>query len=492
MVHGVKCHFTGAPVCSILKSVNKCKGCPVRPPMGERYRVVKDLTVGKPETVLWKFSLPMFVSVIFQQLYNIADSVVAGRFAGEDALAAVGASYPITMIFMAIAVGSNIGCSVVISQLFGAKRYGEMKTAVSTTLIASFVLSAFLTVLGLLISGPLMAMIQTPSNIFEDGALYLRIYIGGFLFLFLYNICTGIFQSLGDSRTPLYFLIGSSVGNVLLDIWFVAGFRWGVAGVAWATFLAQGVACILAFITLLLRLRSVGEGEKGQRFSLPMLGKISRIAVPSILQQSFISIGNIFIQGLVNSYGSSVIAGYSAAIKLNTFSITSFTTLANGLSSFTAQNIGAGQYERVKKGFRAGLIMAGVVAVPFILLFFGLSGTMVRIFLEDPSKEALETGVEFLRVVAPFYLVIAVKLTADGILRGGGAMAQFMTSTFTDLVLRVALAFVLAIWFGTLGIWLSWPIGWAVSMVLSLVFYRQGKWRGKTLEERELAEELQA
>lgn len=224
--------------------------------------MVKDLTVGKPDEVLWKFSIPMFISVIFQQMYNIADSVIAGKFAGEDALAAVGASYPITMIFMAIAVGSNIGCSVVISQLFGAKRYEKMKTAIYTTLISSVVLSAVLTILGLFGTDSLMRMIQTPENIFKDGALYLEIYIGGFLFLFLYNICTGIFQSLGDSRTPLYFLIGSSIGNVVLDTWFVAGFHWGVAGVAWATFLAQGIACVLAFFTLLLRLRNIKTEKK--------------------------------------------------------------------------------------------------------------------------------------------------------------------------------------------------------------------------------------
>ena len=197
--------------------------------------MVKDLTVGKPSSVLWRFSIPMFVSVIFQQMYNIADSVVAGKFAGEAALAAVGASYPITMIFMAVAVGSNIGCAVVISQLFGAKRWKEMKTAIYTTLIACIALSLGLMALGFLFCRPVMNLIQTPADIFSDGALYLRIYIGGFLFLYLYNVCTGIFTSLGDSRTPLYFLIGSSLGNILLDMIFVIVFHWGVAGVAWAT-----------------------------------------------------------------------------------------------------------------------------------------------------------------------------------------------------------------------------------------------------------------
>lgn len=437
----------------------------------------QNLTVGKPETVLWRFSLPMFGSVVFQQLYNIADSVIAGKFAGEDALAAVGASYPITMIFMAVALGSNIGCSVVISQLFGAGRHREMKTAVSTTLLASLVLSGVLTVAGLLGSAGLMRLIQTPDNIFADGALYLRIYIGGFLFLFLYNICTGIFTSLGDSKTPLYFLIGSSLGNVALDWLFVAVFHWGVAGVAWATFIAQGIACVLAFWALLRRLAAI-EAGRYPLFSGRMLGQVCRIALPSILQQSFISVGNIFIQGMVNGYGSSVIAGYSAAIKLNTFTITSFTTLANGISSFTAQNIGAGQIDRVKRGFKAGLMLAACVMVPFVVAYFGFSGGMIRIFLDDTGTAAVQTGVTFLKIVSPFYAVVGIKLMADGVLRGAGAMKEFMAATFTDLILRVVLSYVFSTGgLGATGIWLSWPVGWTVATVFSLFFYLRGSWQ---------------
>ncbi len=430
---------------------------------------MKDLTEGTPEKVLWKFSIPMFISVIFQQLYNIADSVIAGKFAGEDALAAVGASYPITMIFMAIAVGSNIGCSVVISSLFGAKKYKEMKTAVSTTLLTAFLLSAVLTVLGLAGTRALMAMIQTPENIFDAGALYLGIYIGGFVFLFLYNVATGIFSALGDSKTPLYFLMASSIGNILLDYLFVAKYGWGVAGVAWATFIAQGIAGVLALLTMARRLSGLKTEGKAPLFSWQMLRRISLIAVPSIFQQSFISIGNIFIQGLVNSFGSSVIAGYSAAIKLNTFAITSFTTLGNGISNFTAQNMGAGKKER--EGFRAGIRMAMLTVVPFFAAFFLAGETMIRLFMKEGSTVALETGILFLRVISPFYFVVATKLMADGVLRGAGFMKQFMAATFVDLILRVILAFCLAGRFGSLGIWMSWPIGWIVAAVLSIVFY---------------------
>ncbi len=433
-------------------------------------RYLKDLTEGKPLRVLWNFSIPMFISVIFQQLYNIADSVIAGKFAGEDALAAVGASYPITMIFMAIAIGSNIGCAVVISQLYGAKQYGKMKTAILTTLLSSAVLSLLLTGLGLAGTRGLMDMIHTPANIFEEGAVYLRIYIAGFLFLYLYNVGTGVFTSLGDSKTPLYFLIGSSLGNIVLDYLFVAVFQWGVPGVAWATFLAQGVACVLALLTLYWKIRQIQTGEKTLFFSFEMLKKISAIAVPSILQQSFVSVGNIFIQSLINGFGSSVIAGYSAAIKLNTFAITSFTTLGNGISSFTAQNLGAGKLGRIRDGLFAGIRIGVLVALPFVFCFFGIGKSMMGLFLEDGSVEAMQTGVEFLRIVSPFYLVISMKLAADGVLRGTGKMKMFMVSTFTDLILRVILAYLFAYFGGVTEIWLSWPIGWTIAMVLSVGF----------------------
>lgn len=437
--------------------------------------MVKDLTEGSPRRVLWQFTIPMFVSVVFQQLYNIADSIIAGQSAGEDALAAVGASYPVTMIFMAIAVGSNIGCSVVISNLFGAKKYKEMKTAVYTTLVTAFVLSVVLTVAGLLGTGGLMAVIRTPENIFADGALYLGIYIGGFTFLFLYNVATGIFSALGDSKTPLYFLIASSLGNILLDYIFVAVCGWGVAGVAWATFAAQGIACVLALFTMKKRLDGVKTEGGSEFFSWEMLRRIGQIAVPSILQQSFVSVGNIFIQGLVNSYGSSVIAGYSAAVKLNTFAITSFTTLGNGISNFTAQNLGAGKGERVREGFRAGIQMAVIVVAVFFAAFFLNRERMVRLFMGEESTMALSTGMVFLEIVSPFYIIISVKLLADGVLRGAGAMRQFMASTFTDLVLRVVLAFLLSGVSGSIGIWLSWPVGWGVAAVMSVVFYRKLK-----------------
>ena len=426
----------------------------------------------------------MFISVVFQQLYNIADSAIAGRFAGEDALAAVGASYPITMIFMAIAIGCNVGCAVVISSYFGAGDIRRMKTAISTTLIASTVLAVALTIFGLLTSSYLMQMMNTPHNIFDAGDIYLKIYIGGMVFLFCYNVATGIFTALGDSKTPLYFLIGSSVGNVALDYLFVAVFHFGVSGVGWATFLAQGIAGILAVITLLRRVAKLPTGHgKVMLYSKSMLRRIAKIAVPSILQQSFVSVGNIFIQSLVNSFGSAVIAGYSAAIKLNTFTITSFSTLGNALSSFSAQNIGAAKIDRVRKGFRAGTMLAWIIAVPFFVLFFFFGNEMLRIFMENPTGGAMKAGMAFLKIVSPFYFIISLKLLADGLLRGSSAMIGFMVSTFTDLILRVILAYVFAGLFGSTVIWMSWPVGWSISAIISLLFYRY-TWKQLSAERR--------
>lgn len=442
--------------------------------------MVKDMTVGKPDKILWSFSMPLLFSVVFQQLYSIVDSVVAGKFVGVDALAAVGASYPITMIFIAVATGANIGSSVVISQYFGAKDYRSMKTAVYTSILAVIGVALILTVGGAIACDWLMRMLDTPANVFADSALYLRIYIWGLLFLFLYNICTGVFTALGDSRTPLYFLIASSVGNMIMDVVFVCAFHMGVAGVAWATFLCQGIAAVLAAITLLIRLRTVKTEGNYPVFSLTMLGRISMIAVPSILQQSFISIGNLFIQRLVNGYGSVVMASYSAAIKLNTFVITSFTTLANGLSSFTAQNIGAGLPGRVREGFKAGLKMIFIVSIPFIVVYFGFSSAAMKFFLssKEDISAVLKEGTLFLRIVSPFYLVISVKLMADGVLRGAGSMKSFMVATFSDLILRVLLSYVLAkgVGLGSVGIWLSWPIGWIIGTAISAGYYKAGVW----------------
>ena len=437
----------------------------------------KDLTVGKPEKVLWQFCLPLFGSIIFQQLYNIADSFVAGRFISENALAAVGNSYEITLIFIAFAFGCNIACSVVAALFFGAKQYEDMKTAVYTALIASGAVCLLLMVVGIVWSDSLLQLIKTPAEVFADSKLYLDIYIYGLPFVFFYNVATGIFSALGDSKTPFIFLACSSTANIAVDILFVTAFRMGVAGVAWATFLCQGISCVLALVVVFRRFGKIQTTGNVALFSWRHLSRFAVIAIPSILQQSFISVGNIIIQSVINGFGPAVMAGYSAAVKLNNMIITSLTTLGNGISNYTAQNLGACKYDRIKSGFRAGLKLVWTLCVPLVLLYVFATRPLLHIFLDSTSDQALSAGAAFLHIVAPFYFIAAAKLVADGVLRGAGRMKRFMISTFTDLTLRVVLAEILSrTALASTGIWLSWPIGWIVATVLSVTFYATIRW----------------
>lgn len=440
----------------------------------------KDLTVGKPEQILWRFCLPLFGSIVFQQLYNIADSLVAGKFIGENALAAVGNSYEITLIFIAFAFGCNMGCSVVVSQLFGGKKFGDMKSAVTTSCIFSGAICVFLMCIGILGGDWLLHLMNTPEELFGDSKLYLDIYIWGLPFVFFYNIATGIFSALGDSKTPFIFLAISSLSNIAVDILFVTAFQMGVAGVAWATFLCQGVSCVLAILVVYRRLKKIEVHEKHVIFSVPLMKSFLVVAVPSILQQSFVSVGNIIIQSVINTFGAGVMAGYSAGVKLNNLVITAFTTLGNGISNYTGQNIGANKPLRVKSGLRAGVKLVWLLSLPLFLLYFFGAKLVLSLFLDEPSALAIESGVYYLRILSPFYFVISAKLVVDGILRGAKMMKSFMIATFLDLILRVVFAEVLSqTALGYIGIWCAWPFGWTAALVSSLLLYRRGPWNAK-------------
>ncbi|MGN0989440.1 MAG: MATE family efflux transporter [Eubacteriales bacterium] len=438
----------------------------------------KDLTAGKPSSVLWKFCLPLFGSIVFQQMYNIADSFVAGRFIGNDALASVGNAYEITLLFIAFAFGCNIGVSLIVARFFGAKEYENVKTTVYTTFIASGVLCVALMAVGVIFCDGLLDIINTPAALKADSKLYLDIYILGLPFVFYYNISTGIFSALGDSRTPFVFLACSSVANIGADILLVTAFNMGVAGVAWATFICQGVSCVLAVLFVFSHMRKIETSGEVKRFSWPILKQIAVVAIPSILQQSFVSVGNIVIQSAINSFGSAVMAGYSAAVKLNNLVTTSIITVCNGISNFTSQNLGAKKLDRIKAGFSAGLNIVWAIALPIMVLYLFFGRYLVMAFLTDYSDSALQTGIDFLRVVSPFYPVVCLKIVSDAILRGTGKMQYFMITTFTDLLIRVILAFVLSSAMASVfGIWISWPVGWCVSAAMSVGFYLAGVWK---------------
>lgn len=417
-------------------------------------------------------------SVAFQQFYSIMDGIIAGRCINADALAAVGASYPITMIFTAIAIGLNSGGMVLCSQKFGARKMDEFKTAAYTSMITALLLGMMAMVVGLIICNPMMTLLNTPADIYAQSAAYLRIYCVGLLFVFLYNICNGIFSSMGDSMTPFLLLVVSSVSNIVLDILFVVGFHMGVASVALATLIAQAVGGVLAIAILLRRLRKM-QSESAQLFSAEMFRKVVLVSIPSILQQSFVSVCNLFIQRYVNGYGAAVIAGYSAAIKLNTFAIMLFGSLSNALTTFSAQNFGAHKMDRIRRGLKDGILLSLIIIVPITLLYVLAGDRLMMLFMTSANEKAVHTGQLFLRIAPPFYVVLVIKVMHDAVLRGAAAMKTFMISTFADLFLRIILAYWFQFYWGSMGIWLAWPFTWGIGMVIAVGFYKHGGWKKK-------------
>jgi putative MATE family efflux protein len=447
----------------------------------------KDLTNGKPFSLLWRFVLPMLLSIIFQQMYNLSDSIIAGRLIGENALSAIGASYPVTMLFLQVANGLNSGTSVVISQLFGAKKPVRLKNAVSTAMITATVMSVILILTGIITCKLILQALDTPTEIMADSVLYLNIYFYGLFFVFIYNICNGIFTAMGDSKTPLYFLIFSSLLNIALSI--VLAFDYGLAGIAWATFFAQGVAMILSFIVLMRRIHKMKIGvSHGHKHKIPLYSwstfrKLMYISIPAVLQLSFVSVGNIFVQSVINGLGKSAIAGFSVGFRLSTFAVVSMGTAGNGVANFTAQNIGASKPERVPKGFNAGMVLSFIFVLPFFLAFLFIPHFMVSIFMDGASATpaAFDIATLFIRTCAIFYPVLAFKLVCDAILRGAGAMKTFMIATFLDLLLRVVFVYILVPIVGNIGLGVAFCIGWVIATIVSLIFYKQGRWKRHAL-----------
>lgn len=441
-----------------------------------------DMIKGSPAKSLFFFALPMVLGNIFQQIYNITDSLIVGNFVGEKALAAVGASFSVTMLFVCIAIGAGIGSSVVISQLFGARRYGETKTAVYTSVITVAAISIVLMFIGVAINKTILRLMGTPSDIYAEAVEYLQIYFYGMLFVFVYNNVSSAFNALGDSRTPLYFLIFSSILNIGLDIWFVAGFGMGVAGAAWATIIAQALAAALALGVLLYRLSKMESEGEARIFDIKILKSIFKIALPSIIQQSVVSVGMLFVQVVVNRFGSSVVAGYTAATKIDSIAIVPMLGVGNAMSTFTAQNIGAKQPERIKAGYRAALCMVGVMGVAIAVAMIGFGKQLVGMFMDsESSAAAIAAGAEYISVTACFYLVFGFMNVTNGILRGSGAIMAFVLSSIGSLGIRVAVAFGFANMLSEMAVWISAPIGWVAAFIFAFAYYKTGKWKEKSL-----------
>jgi putative MATE family efflux protein len=435
---------------------------------------------GSPLKPLIFFTIPMILGNLFQQFYNIVDSIIVGNVKGPDALAAVGASTATTMLFVMVALGTGIGCSVVISQLYGAKQLEKMKTAISTTLIFVSIFSIILSLIGLLFNTSIMRLMGTPENIFKDAAAYLAIYFYGFIFLFLYNAISTIFNALGDSTKPLVFLFISSLLNVGLDLLFVIKFDWGVPGVAWATLISQGVSAVISSLTLLWKLKHMPTAPFA-KFDGKILKKMITIAVPTIIQQSIVSVGMILIQSAVNRFGSTFLAGYTAAVKIDGIAIVPMVAVGNAMSTYVSQNIGARKPERIKNGFHICLAMVISIGLLIALIQFFFCERLVRLFMDASAGEAISVGSHYLRVVSIFYFVMGIMNVTNSILRGSADMRWFLSCSVVNLLTRVVLTYAMADATGGMIIMWANPAGWFAGLLVALFRYIQGGWKSKQL-----------
>lgn len=435
------------------------------------------LITENPLKALIVFAIPMIIGNLFQQAYTMADSAIVGRLVGEKALAAVGAAYSLTNIFICVAIGGGMGASVIVSQYFGHGNYGKLKKTVYTALVSFLVISVMLGVIGLAFSKNIMIAMNTPVEVLDMSVTYLQIYFLGLPFLFMYNVLSSMFNALGKSRIPLYFLIFSSVFNIVLDWVFVADFALDVAGVAWATLIAQGVSVLGSFTVLRKELKKL-EGASDGIFEAEELLPMAKIALPSILQQSTVSIGMMLVQSVVNSFGAESLAGFSAGMRLESICIVPMAAVGNAISSYTAQNIGAGQLKRVSKGYVQAnkmVIFFGVVICVILELF---PTQFITLFLgADGSQVAIATGYGYLVFMGFFFFMIGFKMAADGVLRGAGDMKLFTIANLVNLSIRVIMAMTLAPRFGIAWVWYAVPIGWTANFVISYLEYRTGKWK---------------
>lgn len=444
-----------------------------------------DMTDGIPYRQILKFSLPLLVGNIFQQLYNTVDSIVVGRFVGHEALAAVGNSFSVIFLLIALFMGVSMGSGIIISQSFGAKDFDRLKKTLNTVYVVTIIGSFALTAIGLVAAPHLLRLMQTPPELFDQSATYLNIILIGLISGFAYNMLSGILRGLGDSFTPLLFLIIACVINIVLDLLFVAVFGWGVAGVAWATVIAQSASAVFG----ILRINRMDEvlhiNVKELRIDGPVLKEIVRVGLPSGIQQMAMSIGIMIIQGTINGFGSVVMAGYNAAMKIDAFCSMPMMTFGMAITTFVGQNIGARKMERIGKGTRDALMLTlgSAVLLSSLILIFGRA--LLYLFINDAA--VVEEGMLVLTRIAPFYFMLGIIFLLGGVMRGAGSAFVPMLVTLLSLcAVRVPLAIILSKAMNSqVGIWWSIPIGWTVGVGIVVSYYFLGNWKTRAVERLE-------
>ena len=445
--------------------------------------VSKDMTVGSPGKLILAFTLPMFIGSVFQQAYNMADSAIVGRFVGPNALAAVGTSFPIIFLLASKLMGLTMGSGVVISQFFGAKQMDKVRRGVATSLMFQFYSGIALSVVGLLFSRPLLVLLRTPPEIIEASATYMRIFFGGLVFMFGYYGFSAILRALGDSKTPLYFMILANVVNIGLDLYFVVSLGWGVAGVAWATLIAQALAAFSCGIYLYLKVPMFRFTWSDMSMDRDILRTMLKIGLPTSIQQTFASIGMMAVQALVNSFGAVTMAAFTAAGRMDSLAMMPIMNLGMAISTYTGQNVGAGKMKRIGEGLKSALVMVVVSSAVIGLLVFVFGPQLIQIFIIAEHVDVISQGVDYMRTVSVFYVAFGVLMVVNGVLRGAGDAMIPMYTTLTSLIVRVAVAYWLSgiPTIGHRGIWWGIPVGWVMASTVPVVRYLSGKWKEKAI-----------
>jgi len=443
---------------------------------------MKDLTQGKEGKTILLFALPMLLGNLFQHLYSMIDSIIVGKFLGKEALAAVGASFPVIFIMIALLIGFSSGGMIVISQYFGAKDIKKVERTIETLYIFIFAASALLTVVGLLILEPIFRITGLPAELLSLAKIYLSIYISGIILFFGYNGTAAILRGLGDSKTPVFFLVIAAVMNIILDLLFVIVFKWGIAGAAIATLISHGGVFIAAMVYLHRTHPIISFNFRQWSFDREIFSHIFKIGLPTGLQQTFVAFGMIALFSFVNTFGTDVVAAYSAAGRIDSIAAAATMVFSQSLSTFVGQNLGAGKHDRVKRGLWMTLLMSWAVSGFLMMIIIGYRTQLMQLFTNVNEIEVIRVGSEYLIIVTSFYLIFTTMFTFNGLMRGAGdTLIPMFISLFSLWLVRIPLAFILSDKIGETGIWWSVPIGWLTGMILSYLYYRTGRWRKKMI-----------
>ena len=442
------------------------------------------MTEGNPLSTILLFAVPMILSNLFQQFYNVIDTVIVGKRLGTDALAAVGSASSITAVFVQLATGFALGGSIVIAQYFGAGKTDKIWQCMTTSTIFSAGIALVSTVLIWIGSGFILRLVNTPEDIVPMGVSYLRFYFLGCVPIFVYNALNGVYVALGDSRTPLKFLVISSVLNVILDIVFIIAFNWGVGGAALATAISQLIAAVLALMDM-PKLLSEFERDKSMKFfDKSLLFTMLRFALPSALQQSIVSVGSVIVQATINSFGASVIAGSAAAAKVVNLATAIPINYSNAYSNYVGQNVGAGKEERIWPGLRASLFSCGLISLVMTAVFEIFPNQIIGIFIEETEtdiEQVVAVGAAYIRVVGAFLIVFSAFMLVKATFKGSGDMSWFIITTLLSFFIRLFLTVGFAKAAGVDIIWWAFCAGWTIALLVSIARYLQGGWRKKSI-----------